>query len=434
LELAVSSGRQRHAGTGPHARVILKPRSAAWRRCYYQPMKQNLTQTAPALVLACLVLTACTQDASHEISQAEVDKANFGKPENILFWEFEQKVAGFRNIDKFGEIRSVAAGNNPYPLPSAAAELHDIAFEYQGETWTVDRYIEQHKVAGLLVVKDGSVVLERYALGNTRDSRWISFSVAKSVTSMLVGAALQDGYIASVDDRITDYLPRLKNSSYDQSSIRNVLQMSSGVEWNEDYADPESDINQVPWSTLQMVEYLRNKPRSFEPGEKFNYNTAETNLVGDFLRSAIGNNLSTYLSQKIWQPFGMERDAYWVLTDDGGGEFGGSSLNATLRDFARIGLFALNDGVLPDGTRVLPEGWMQESITPSQGHDGYGYLWWLRGRGEFAASGIFGQAIHIDPAHRIVIAQHSARDAASDADDRALQLAMFRALVDAASQ
>ena len=397
-------------------------------------MKKSLKQMTQIAALACLTLTACVDETNRENSQIEVDRNNFGEPEDILFWNFEQKVAGFRNIDKFGEIRNVAAGDTPYPLPDAVTELHDIVFEYQGEVWTVDRYIEHHKVAGLLVVKDGSVVFERYALGNTRESRWISFSVAKSVTSLLVGAALQDGYIASVDDKITDYLPRLKNSSYDQSSIRNVLQMSSGVEWNEDYADPESDINQVPWSTLQMVEYLRNKPRSFEPGEKFNYNTAETNLVGDFLRSAIGNNLSTYLSHRIWKPFGMERDAFWVLTDDGGGEFGGSSLNATLRDFARIGLFVLNDGVLPDGTRVLPEGWIAESITPSEGYEGYGYLWWLRGRGEFAASGIFGQAIHIDPTHQIVIAQHSARDAASDPVDRALQLAMFRALVDAASQ
>ncbi len=386
------------------------------------------------IVPALLFIAACSQDAHHEGPSADSDAATFGEPENILFWNFEEKIAGFRNIDKFGEVRYVPAGDKPYPLPKTGSNLRAVEFEHQGETWTVDRYIEHHKVAGLLVVKDGTIILEQYALGNNEDSRWISFSVAKSVTSLLVGAAVQDGYIESVDDKITDYLPRLKNSPYDQSSIRNVLQMSSGVEWDEGYADPESDINKVPWSALPMVEYLRGKPRSAEPGEKFNYNTAETNLVGDVVRSAIGNNLSTYLSEKIWKPFGMETEAYWVLMDEGGGEFGGSSLNATLRDFARIGLFALNDGVLPDGTRVLPEGWMADSVSPSKGYDGYGYLWWLRGRGAYAASGIFGQAIHINPTHNIVIAQHSARDAATHPVDKALQLAMFRALVDAASQ
>jgi CubicO group peptidase (beta-lactamase class C family) len=146
------------------------------------------------------------------------------------------------------------------------------------------------------------------------------------------------------------------------------------------------------------------------------------------VRAAIGNNLSTYLSEKVWKPFGMEFDATWNLTEEGGGEFGGSSLNATLRDYARIGLFALNDGRLQDGTRVLPEEWMAESTTPSEREDHYGYLWWIRGDGEYAASGIFGQAIHISPRNNLVIAQHSARESASMPEDWAFQLAFFRAI------
>ena len=141
------------------------------------------------------------------------------------------------------------------------------------------------------------------------------------------------------------------------------------------------------------MDYLRQKQRIAEPGEVFNYNTSETGIVGNVVRSAIGNNLSTYLSEKIWKPFGMEHDAYWVLSEAGGGEFGGSSLNATLRDYARLGLFALREGELPNGSKALPEAWMAESITPSKGHSGYGYLWWLRDGGAYAASGVFGQAI-----------------------------------------
>lgn len=174
---------------------------------------------------------------------------------------------------------------------------------------------------------------------------------------------------------------------------------------------------------------MRHKPRFAPAGDVFNYNTAETNLVGTLLRSAIGNNLSTYLSEKIWQPFGMEFSASWNLSEAGGGEFGGSSLNATLRNYARIGLFALNNGKLRDGTQVSPEGWMAESTAPSQGLASYGYLWWLMGNGSYAASGIFGQAIHIDPLHNVVIAQHGAREAASLPGDWALQTAFFHVLV-----
>jgi len=248
---------------------------------------------------------------------------------------------------------------------------------------------------------------------------------------MLVGAAINDGYINNVDEKVTDYLPRLKGSSYDQSSIRNILQMASGVSWNEDYADPESDVAKATWDTVQMYQYLHDKPRVSEPGEAFNYNTAETNLVGTLLRSAIGNNLSTYLAEKIWQPFGMESDANWVLTEPGGGEFGGCCISATLRDYGRIGIFAMQNGRLADGTAILPDAWMKESTSPSNGYDGYGYLWWLVGDEVFRASGIFGQGIYVNRKENVVIAMHSARAAASTRSDTALQVALFAALTDA---
>ena len=298
---------------------------------------------------------------------------------------------------------------------------------------TLDEYVVAHDVAGLIVVKDGVILYERYALGNTPTSRWLSYSVAKSVTSLLVGAAIRDGYIRSVDDVVTDYLPLLRGSAYEGVTIRNLLQMSSGVAWDEDYADREADINRVPWDTLSLYRYVAGLPRAGTPGVTFNYNTAETNLVGTLVRSAVGNNLSTYLSEKIWQPFGMEHDAYWTLSEPGGGEFGGSSLNATLRDYARVGLFALREGELPSGERVLPDGWIAESTMPSSGAPGYGYLWWLRARGVFVASGIFGQSIYIDPGNGLVIAQHSARDVASAPGDWALQYAAFEAISTALS-
>lgn len=356
------------------------------------------------------------------------DAKHFGAAENQLFWTAEQQVAGFRNMEKLSPARLVPAGGKPYPLPREEVDLGGIEIVSEDTTMSVEDYVRKQNVAGLIVIKDGAILYERYELGNTAETRWISYSVAKSVTSLLVGAAIKDGYIRSVDEPVTYYLPRLRDSSYEQVTIRNLLQMASGVEWNEDYADPQADINTVPWDTLSIYQYLKAKPRVSAAGEVFNYNTAETNLVGTLLRSAIGNNLSTYLSEKIWRPFGMERDAYWVLSEPGGGEFGGSSLNATLRDYARLGLFALQNGQLRDGSRVLPDNWMTESTRPSAGYAGYGYLWWLSRDSGYSASGIFGQGIFIDPASNTIIALNSARADASVDSDWDLQNALYKAI------
>lgn len=384
-----------------------------------------------SVCVAGLLFAAAVVQADAPFIEPAEDPEYFGDIEDILFWTTAQKVAGFRNMETLAWTRRVPAANEPLPLPEALVDLSNFTFEFDGETYSMDDYIRSHNVAGLIVVKNGTIRYERYELGNSDETLWMSWSVAKSVTSLLVGAAIQDGYIKSIDERVSDYLPRLKGSSYDEVTIRELMQMASGVEWNEDYADPLADINTIAWDTLSVYEQLRHKARVAEPGVEYNYNTAETNLVGTLVRAAVGNNLSTYLGQKIWQPFGMEHDALWNLSEVGGGEFGGSSLNASLRDYARLGLFALANGRTQGGQQVLPGGWMAESTRPSPANPRYGYLWWLRDDGSFAAAGIFGQAIHIHPDSKLVIAQHSAREAASDDRDWAKQLAFFQALTEA---
>jgi CubicO group peptidase (beta-lactamase class C family) len=364
------------------------------------------------------------------------DEKHFGSPEEFLFWTPQQQVAGYRNTAKIFPTRVIEAAESVRKLPVGGSDLDEFQFVFKGKPLTIDEFLSRQNVAGLLVIKNGEIAFERYRLGNTEDSIWVSFSVSKSVTSMLVGAAIRDGYIESVDEKVTDYLPRLKGSSYDQSSIRDLLHMSSGVRWNEDYADRQSDLNRLNsdpdgFTTLHVYEYLRHLPRDAEPGEIFNYNTAETNLVGTLLRSAIGNNLSTYLQEKIWQPYGMEADANWILSESGGGEAGGCCISATLRDYGRLGLFAMGGGRLADGTEVLAEDWMEESTRPSKGYEGYGYLWWLNEDGSFRASGIFGQGIYINSAEDVVIAMHSARVIADNKPDWEIQDAMFNAFVEA---
>lgn len=384
-------------------------------------------------VLFCLLLTVgpIPLHAEAPVLDQEQDLNHLGDPADILFWTPEQQVAGYRNIEKLFPTRVIKAGGHVLELPEAKVELGNVIIQAEDLAMTVDEYFERQNVAGLLVLKDGNIAYERYGLGNDRHSRWISFSVAKSVVSMMIGAAIHDGYIKSVNEMATGYLPRLRNSSYDQSTIKSILQMSSGVAWNEDYADPQSDVNSATYSTLALFEYLRHKPREAQPGELFNYNTAETNLAGTLLRSAIGNNLSTYLSDRIWRPFGMESDAYWTLTEPGGGEFGGCCISATLRDYGRLGLFAMADGRLADGSAVLADNWMQESTTPSKAYVGYGYLWWLMGSTAYRAIGIFGQGICVHPEENVVIALHSAREVASQKSDWLLQGALCHALASA---
>lgn len=180
---------------------------------------------------------------------------------SILFLTPHQRVATFRNVHLTGPVRKITAGGEVLALPEDTTDLGDVQITDGERTLTVNDYFNTQSVGGLLVLKDGEVIYERYGLGNTEDTLWISFSVAKSVVSMLVGAAIKDGYIKSLDEKVTDYLPRLKNSSYDQSSIRDVLQMSSGVSWNENYADRNSDVNQATWGTTALYEYLRELPR-----------------------------------------------------------------------------------------------------------------------------------------------------------------------------
>lgn len=357
-----------------------------------------------------------------------------GDPSSVLNDSGDQQIVRFRNWWRLYPGREIRAGESPSTLPRNLTDFGDLRYEVEGQQFGLDQYKIRNHVGGLLVIKDGVIRHEFYGMGNDENTKWISFSMSKSVTSMLLGAAIEDGYINSVDDMVTDYLPLLKGSSYDQTRLRHVLQMASGVAWNEDYTDANSDVATYPdMDLVAMMQYLGNKERVAEPGTVFNYNTAETDLVGAIVRAAIGNNLASYLEYKIWQPFGMEQDAVWS-THGPAGERGGCCLNVTLRDYGRIGLFALAEGVLPDGTRVFPDGWIDESITPSPASDGYGYLWWLSEDGDgnptYDARGIFGQGIHINPETNLVIVVLSAwtHAAAGGSVSQAHRVAMYNAI------
>lgn len=376
---------------------------------------------------------AAAHDRAAIIEQLAAGFERSGSTADVLFWSTDERRWGFSHMADIVPTRTVHAGPRPLPLPARPTDLSGIEYTLDGTTRTLGEFLAMPESIGLIVVQDGQVLTEHYAPGNTADSVWVSFSVTKSISSLLVGAAIQDGYIESVDEPVIAYLPRLAGTAYADARIADILQMASGVAWNEDYADPRSDVASAGAANdLALIGYLGDLPQEAAPGEVFNYNTGETNLVGALLRAAIGNNASNYLERRIWRPFGMEHDAYWVVSADTDTELGGCCLNATLRDYARLGLFALGDGVLADGTRVLPEGWMRRSTSPSAGYPGYGYLWWLGGDGSYAARGIFGQMIVVDPEARLVIALQSNAPRATGSDYHrhadALMTALRRAL------
>ncbi len=269
-------------------------------------------------------------------------------------------------------------------------------------------------IAGLIIIQDGKVRLEKYGLEFDATGKWTSFSVAKSFTSTMVGAAIKDGFIKSIDDKVSDYIPNLRGSAYDDVSIEQLLTMTSGVKWNEDYEDPNSDValfnEHKPEPGIDAtVSYMRTLSREAPAGDKWVYKTGETNLIGILVSSATGKNLADYLSEKVWAPFGMEQDGSWLLGVTGH-EISGCCMQASTRDFARFGLFMLG-GAKINGETILPPGWI-ESATTKQAEigfpgRGYGYQWWTYDDGSFSAQGIFGQGIYIDPKRNLVIASNS---------------------------
>lgn len=330
----------------------------------------------------------------------------------------------FRNIDRLFPTRTIAKGNVASSLARHDRQISTLTFTAGGNTYSLAEFILQNRVSGLLVLKDGKVALERYELGNTERTRWMSMSIAKSMSSTLVGAALRDGLISSLDDQVIRYVPRLAGSAYDGVTVRQVLTMTSGVRWNETYTDPTSDrramleaqISQKPGAILELIAKL---PRAAAPGTRFNYSTGETHILGEILRGAIKRPLADYLSDKVWKKYGMEADANWWLESPDGLEVAGSGLSATLRDYGRFAQFFM-DGGIAGGERILPGNWLADATRPTNlegaGTVDYGYMWWLDGvpagapgEGAFNALGIFGQSIHIDPKERLVIVVWSAR-------------------------
>jgi len=330
------------------------------------------------------------------------------KDRDVLFWTQDQRDAAFRATETLTTVNVIPTGDKVRALSSGTPIKPSL---------DLDAYMARQRNAGLIIIQDGKIRFEKYALNYGPEGRWTSFSVAKSFTSTLVGAAVKDGYIKSLEDKVSTYIPGLRGSVYDDVTVRQLLTMTSGVKWNEDYTDRNSDValfdrhQSEPGEDI-TVSYMKRLPREAPAGTKWVYKTGETNLIGVLVSSATGKTLSAYLSEKLWKPFGMEGEAIWMLGRTGH-EIAGCCISARLRDYARFGIFML-DG----GKNVLPDGWIKEATSKQAEIDqpgkGYGFQWWTNDDGSYAAQGIFGQGIFIDPKRKLIVASNGNWPTATD--------------------
>lgn len=339
----------------------------------------------------------------------------------ILRWQMlDNSVSSltFRSMDTLFTTRTVARGGPVWTLPSRDQPL-DFSYTWQGQQLPARDFLERTYTNALLVMKEGRIVSEIYRNNSNERSRFIGWSMTKSVTSVLIGCALAQGRIDSLDTPIARYLPELKGGGYDGVSIRQVMQMRSGVDYEEryDFANPgraaSNHISSLVRNVTRFVDVARTLPRIHPPGTFFQYKTIDTAVLGWLIERVTQGSVAAYTAQCLWEPLGAEADGFYIM--DGapgvGREFSGAGFNATLRDFARFGQMVLNEGVA-DGRRIVSADWIQQSTRPTGGEDaargGYGLQWWTRGGSDaFAAIGLQGQYIFIDPATRTVVVKLS---------------------------
>lgn len=321
----------------------------------------------------------------------------------------------FHNMDEIFTTRTVPRSGNVWGLPRADREL-SFTYQYEGKQYTPEQFLDRTFTNALLVMKDGRIVYENYRNNTTDATRFIVWSTTKSLVGLMVGCALEDGLIKSIDDPITRYLPELKGGGYDGATVKHILQMRSGVDYEEryDFGNPgvaarNHELALVS-NVIRFADAARTIKRKHPPGQVWQYKTLDTAVLGWLIERVSGGPLSSYMSKRLWEPLGAERDGFFIM--DGqpgiGREFSGAGFNASVRDLARVGLMMLNDGK-GNGRQIIPAQWVHDSTQPAGGPGpGYGYQWWLVANSRaYQALGLQGQFIYVDPASRTVIVKVS---------------------------
>jgi CubicO group peptidase (beta-lactamase class C family) len=409
-------------------------------------MRGRLNAAAGVWLLAALpyASTAAAADAGPRFRADGPDAEAYGQRESYprcptYFRDQRCLVGALSGFDRLFPARTVAAPAAPSPLRRAPTEPA-LVYEIAGSRMTVDAYLDRNPVTGLLVARGETILLERYQYARTDRDRFASYSMAKTIVGVLVGIAVRDGAIRSIDDPADAYVAGLKGTEYGRTPIKALLRMSSGVAFRETYDGTDDStmlaramLTQQPGGGLELLK--RFNTRSAPPGDRWSYSSAETLVLGLVLTRATGTSLSDYTRRKLWEPLGAEADATW-LVDGAGHELAFGYFNAVLRDLARLGLMLAHDGVW-GGKTVVPGDWLRAATTvaapdhhlkPGVAHRVFGYgrqVWILPGdRRAFALRGARGQTVLVDPGSKLVLVQTAARLQAADphADDELLAL------------
>ena len=373
---------------------------------------------------------------AHSLAQAAPDEELLGKSAGYpigtrtnWFYDERVRVGSFSRLDEILPYYTLQKPAAPLSLPKAA-DAQAIGYRFEGGQYSLDDFLARQRVTGFMLIRNGEVIAERYQYARTAQNRFVSHSMAKSIVSVAVGIALSEGKIASLDDKVAKYVPRLAGHAYGESTIRNILRMASGVKFSEVY-DGNDDLarfNRIRITQNSIAALNAFDDREAEQGTRFHYASSETVVLTVLLNAVTGMTLSEYLTPRLWQPMGAESDATWVRTRDGT-EAGAGNFNATLRDYGRLGILLANDGAL-GGKQIIPRDYLLEAtdwrrqpnaFRPQRATPflGYGYQFWTfpGEKRRFALLGVYGQSIFVDPELKLVMVITAATKSASVAKE-----------------
>jgi len=394
----------------------------------------NFELTARGILIKCLALmmlavthTACASESIPTIDLNKMKSAEMSTGPYSYFIPPHSDYY-FHHMDKLGyRIDWVRRSGTVYPLKKPHTPF-TITYSYNNHIYTLDQYFKRNRVLSFLVLKDNQIISEHYFHGSNQNSRFLSNSIGKSITSTLFGIALEEGKITSIDDPVIKYVPALKDSGYNRVTLKQTLEMATGIAATEDASDPHSTLHQMDRSVLRgipsftsLLKTLKADPKII-PGTKFDYISLNTEVLGLAIENATKTPLNQYLQEKIWSKIGAESDAFLFRAKAQPDQCAFGCFNATARDYGRFGLMIMNGGTLGE-TRVVGSSWVNDATTPVKyavppPSSDYGYQWWIPSNSQaFQGLGVYGQILYINPTKHIVIVELSAWPKA-DPDER----------------
>ena len=396
------------------------------------------------LYFFCFCLFTANGQISNSISNEKINAPTINDAKVLKeVLDLKNIAHSYLNIQDYFPSKTVEKSAKPFIFPHVKEKPLPRDFTHNGTNYNTLKYIDSSYTQGFIWIQNDTIQYENYWRGQKADIKHISWSMSKSYVSALLGIAINEGYIKSINQTVDEYLPELKSSGYNGVKIKDVLQMASGIGFNEDYSDPNADIN-VYWngfvSGKSQDKFASTLINQRPPGTFNHYVSINTHVLAMIIVKATGRSLTDYLQDKIWKKIGTEYDAYW-LVDGEGMEMALGGLNACLRDYAKLGRLYLNKGKY-NGEQIIPAAWIESSVKATEAHliprakgeIGYGYQWWIPfgNEGEYMAIGIFNQYIYLNPTTKTIIVKNSANENYYDGSNpycsSDVHLEMFRKL------